>query len=597
MRHLSCVTLRSNITEEIRGNLYLLLQNKLVMILLLISLFITFDTRIIAEVCKHVPSQATICNDSDYDAYDITINAEWSYISQLDEGWQVCVSDAYQLDNVGKMHGCAGDDVESLCHDHVSTKTEEITDFSQVSSIPSNLDGVFVALSGAFNVGKTFLLNLLTGRNYPTGFDETGNTKGINAILPITEDVHLSKSIFVDTPGRSRSVAKDELKNRYMTDIFLEELITDIADVVIMMATILSVPDQVSIERMIDNIMKQDTGTTKTIIIVHNFRDIHNQHELDIAINQDIVVAFDAIQTQHYHYEQKFKLDMDSNTYYRIDHVVLCDDRTELGKKYNAKTVQKIKELISASPRARSDINILKEIKQHLTPLMRLFFQPPANTEIIKTDRPKEEGAVGTIVHWVQALMGVIEFASYNRNSRVPIIDTNTEVKGNIFQLTATKSNDLHCPALIHLVDKQKLEYYPSDSPWELPQSRPQIDCQTSTDEAAHVLVIQCSLHAPSTVLCSKANPCKDIMDGVHIGKQIIEGVYYLRVYGVIPPMEGALNAKYALEMERQDRLTHGFVARRFKLPLEAAVNWRSKDVMLEHGVLTVVFNLTDDDY
>eukprot|EP01084_Bolivina_argentea_P040527 74893_1 len=203
------------------------------------------------EKCQHVVESTM--HPYLTDEYDITINPTWSFLRKLGtEGWPIKLSATLksQTPECINIVNCK-DDEQCLLKLPAEQRLACV-------SAAVDIKGCFVPWIGGFNVGKTFLLNEITGRRFNSSFGVSGETKGVNFILPKKKTP--MKLIHVDNPGALRSVDPDDLKDRYMTDRFIEDLMPDIADRMVLVVDILTSDEQVLIDRLMHRIAAFSTA-------------------------------------------------------------------------------------------------------------------------------------------------------------------------------------------------------------------------------------------------------------------------------------------------------------------------------------------------
>lgn len=129
-----------------------------------------------------------------------------------------------------------------------------------------------------------------------------------------------------------------------------------------------------------------------------------------------------------------------------------------------------------------------------------------------------------------------------------------------------------------------------SDNLWELPQSKPEIDCKILDSD--HFFTVQCDLHSSDDILCIDDNNdyiCEDAFKGITVTTKASERDLYLSIYGTIPnTYQDMKDSEPNLVITHRDILDHGFIARRFKLPVTAAQYLSDMEASIDNGLLSV---------
>mmetsp|Transcript_12957 Transcript_12957/g.14348 ORF Transcript_12957/g.14348 Transcript_12957/m.14348 type:complete len:659 (-) Transcript_12957:41-2017(-) len=155
-----------------------------------------------------------------------------------------------------------------------------------------------VSVSGLFNRGKTFILNKLAKTKLPSDFKVT--TKGLSFILP--QDDNVKNLIFLDTAGRNSplslstsSVLDKVLAEKKTTELFMQDLIFDMSDVIIVVVNQLTFHDQEYLSVLRDK-LKQSEKEFKKIYVVHNFHDVTTEPDLLTMWRKYVLFAYEGTQ-------------------------------------------------------------------------------------------------------------------------------------------------------------------------------------------------------------------------------------------------------------------------------------------------------------
>ena len=202
-----------------------------------------------------------------------------------------------------------------------------------------------IGLVGRENIGKTFVLNKLCDFDLPSGTNV--NTKGLSVKYATNRNLICLDSAGIQTPVyyfderllKRFSISKEDLKineeikrqminDRTITDIFIQDFILEVCEVIVIIVGQLSQNDQKFIERI-----SWKYQAKKRIIVIHNFSNLHSIDDVERKIKKDIIEAFDAISrpiagTNIFEYIEKSQNEKKEN----ISHVVLGVDWSVSGQ-------------------------------------------------------------------------------------------------------------------------------------------------------------------------------------------------------------------------------------------------------------------------
>ena len=261
----------------------------------------------------------------------------------------------------------------------------EITDNSSKSK--QNKDYSIVGIVGRENIGKTYILNKICGFDLPSGTNL--NTKGLSLKYSQNGSLLCLDSAGIQTPvyyfdkklmKRFKTTKEDLKKNdekrremindRTITDIFIQDFILNVADVIIIVVGQMSQNDQKFIERIANKYKAM-----KRIIIIHNFSNLYAIKDVERKIQKDITETFDTISREISNSDiQEFIEKSQKKNKENISHLVLGVDWTESGEKYNKPTFKYLQDILDTQITKRK-FDLLGNLEEFLQENYRLYLK------------------------------------------------------------------------------------------------------------------------------------------------------------------------------------------------------------------------------
>jgi len=121
-----------------------------------------------------------------------------------------------------------------------------------------------------YNKGKTLVINNLSDIQLPSGSKIT--TRGLSFVCPSSYE---GSMVFLDTAGTHSPVqvhSEDALLDRRATELFVGDLVFDLADYFLVVVQDLTWPDQEFIQGLVLK-LNASQKHFKQVIVIHNFRD------------------------------------------------------------------------------------------------------------------------------------------------------------------------------------------------------------------------------------------------------------------------------------------------------------------------------------
>eukprot|EP01120_Amphizonella_sp_Union-15-10_P016211 TRINITY_DN8475_c0_g1_i1.p1 TRINITY_DN8475_c0_g1~~TRINITY_DN8475_c0_g1_i1.p1 ORF type:complete len:650 (-),score=151.01 TRINITY_DN8475_c0_g1_i1:117-2066(-) len=223
--------------------------------------------------------------------------------------------------------------------DVITKQLLQLLDFNQTNTL--------VSVSGLFNRGKTFLLNKLAKTALPSDYKVT--TKGLSFVLPFDDNV--KNLIFLDTAGTNSPLmlAHDESTNRLLiekksTELFLQDLVFAMSDVIIVVVNQLTWPDQEYLEVLQDKLRKSNKEF-RQLYVVHNFYDVRTERDLLLMWRKHVLRSYagsqKTVQVNLENGPQPARYFVTKGQ--TVSHVFLANDNSPAGKLWNPRTIELIR--------------------------------------------------------------------------------------------------------------------------------------------------------------------------------------------------------------------------------------------------------------
>ena len=280
-----------------------------------------------------------------------------------------------------------------------------------------------IGVLGLNNVGKSFILGLISGVIIPTGFSI--ETKGIS--IKYTEGeknsdqgICLLDSAGFETPLLNNEIlleeenkenkenkkgnSKDEFdknlsyisklneiaKDKGQTERFIEELIIALSDMLILVVGKLTRKEQNLISRIKSLVKEKENIQFKSIIIIHNLSHFNEKIEVEQHINNILKhsATFDLKEKK----VRGIKGFEDRNFYTEndgTDHYIMARQKSEAGDFYNDLTIQLIKQKYN-SCKSRKEIDIPLEITNLFSKLSKDITEDEIKVNSLKISEDKK---------------------------------------------------------------------------------------------------------------------------------------------------------------------------------------------------------------
>eukprot|EP01121_Diplochlamys_sp_Union-15-3_P013271 TRINITY_DN4095_c0_g1_i1.p1 TRINITY_DN4095_c0_g1~~TRINITY_DN4095_c0_g1_i1.p1 ORF type:complete len:658 (-),score=136.28 TRINITY_DN4095_c0_g1_i1:27-2000(-) len=268
--------------------------------------------------------------------------------------------------------------------EHITEKLLKLLDLNKTNTI--------VSVSGLFNRGKTFLLNKLGKTSLPS--DMKVNTKGLSFVLP--DDDNVKNLIFLDTAGTNSplQLSSEDRKNSALvekksTELFLQDLVYSLSDVIIVVVNQLTWPDQEYLE-VIQEKMRKSEKVAKQLYVVHNFSDVKTERDLLLMWRKYVLRSYVGTQkTVQINIGGK----AETARYFvtrgqNITHVFMANDQSPAGKMWNPRTIELLRTWLKGkhSTTNKPLPELIIEQTQHW---LKTYCRQITNVSIVKNITPE----------------------------------------------------------------------------------------------------------------------------------------------------------------------------------------------------------------
>lgn len=291
--------------------------------------------------------------------------------------------------------------IDSLLNKKYGWKIQESESFHQLNN-PLEKNYTSIGFLGRENIGKTFLLNKICGLNLP--LETNTNIQGLS--IKYSDNFLCLDSVGLQTPVyyydeklmerfgmNSEELIKNEdlrykmIKDRTLTDLFIQDFILDVCQIIVIVVGQLTQNDQKFIERISKRYKHK-----KKIIVLHNFSNLYSIEDVTNRIEKDILCIFPVKTSkipetdllQFIGEQEKGKKqfgDLMDDKINNIIHLVIGMDWGESGKHFNARTFDYIRKIID---------NDKEKMKFNLKEELQVFFQENFRNYLKFTNSPKK---------------------------------------------------------------------------------------------------------------------------------------------------------------------------------------------------------------
>ena len=275
-----------------------------------------------------------------------------------------------------------------------------------------------VSILGNKNSGKSFILHLLTNKKIPNGYSVT--TDGLSFIIPDNDKNKDDNYILIDTAGTESPLLFDDdsknknnkkegeekekenpkptienmLKDRQITDYFIQKFILEKSDIFICVVDILSLTDQKFINRIIKYY------SHKKIYIIHNLKTFIEKNQVEEYIRDYLLqsLTFDLEKVKYFDLT-KMNKEKEQNCYFYkqklkeedrvIIHLIMANEDSPAGEYYNEFATYYLN-IQSRQVKEKKPFDIVRNLKDFLINISGEIFK----TKLEEKDLAPDENSI-----------------------------------------------------------------------------------------------------------------------------------------------------------------------------------------------------------
>eukprot|EP00928_Gymnodinium_smaydae_P081406 TRINITY_DN64943_c0_g1_i1.p1 TRINITY_DN64943_c0_g1~~TRINITY_DN64943_c0_g1_i1.p1 ORF type:complete len:583 (+),score=70.81 TRINITY_DN64943_c0_g1_i1:36-1751(+) len=194
---------------------------------------------------------------------------------------------------------------------------------------------LIVSMVGAYNQGKTHVVNKLLHSNYESGLLQ--HTRGLSMTLPKSDG---NNWLIIDSAGSNQPVHSnggEEPKDKLMSERFLEELMLTLSDALIVVVNALTFSDQTFLEELHMKITRYQNREMKRVFVLHNFKELTNSTDVEARIREDLKLGLGCIPKSAKVGDTVVPFWRDTRFW---NHLVLARDDSPAGREFNSGSIR-----------------------------------------------------------------------------------------------------------------------------------------------------------------------------------------------------------------------------------------------------------------
>jgi len=232
------------------------------------------------------------------------------------------------------------------------------------------------------------------------------------------------------------------LLDRQATDSFLQDLTFDLAELTFVVINHLSIDDQIIINKLHKDLVQKHRGRRRSeaevkqlikreIILVHNYRHLETQEDVNVAIEHDLVRFFAA---------QKRVVSGDNGKIFfesaDFTHYILAKDGTEAGKFWYPMTAALLKRLFGGVGRQTHSADVFDSVWKKSAALLTNYVELVDDAPPSATDNDSNEGVISyvwdTIKTWVSPGSKPVTRSSASLDAELIVIENGSASQGAV---------------------------------------------------------------------------------------------------------------------------------------------------------------------
>lgn len=218
----------------------------------------------------------------------------------------------------------------------------------------------FLSVTGAYDKGKTFLLNKLCGSKFPSS--KKIETKGLS--FKSTKIEQTTDIIIIDTAGTHSPVKNyQQLALKKDTEKRIRDLVFLLSDFFIFVVNDYTTLDQELLDKLEKQVKGFKSKTFKEIVVVHNLKDIYNEEDCEKSWEKQILSLYDRSTEATLNIttvDSEAKVKWLKTQFSR--HLVMINDRCLFGQKVNENSIKLLKMWIQTECASHKNKNLFEEL-------------------------------------------------------------------------------------------------------------------------------------------------------------------------------------------------------------------------------------------
>ncbi|OMJ78417.1 hypothetical protein SteCoe_21791 [Stentor coeruleus] len=242
----------------------------------------------------------------------------------------------------------------------------------------------FLTVTGAYDKGKTFLLNKLCNANFPSS--KKVETKGISFKSTYVSDT--TDIIIIDTAGTHGPIKYNEkISEKKETEKRIRDLVFLLSDFFIFVVNDFTTLDQELLEKLEKQLKGNKKKIHKELIVVHNLKDVYTEQMAEKAWEKQVTNLYDMKNKAHVittTVDGRAQIKWLKTEFTR--HVMLISDLLPFGKQVNIDTIGLLRQWVTAFCANHTQKNIFRELFKILNENLK----EKQNPGIVRSDSIKE---------------------------------------------------------------------------------------------------------------------------------------------------------------------------------------------------------------
>jgi TolA-binding protein len=222
---------------------------------------------------------------------------------------------------------------------------------------------LFIAVTGTYDKGKTFLLNKITKSCFPSSKKE--ETRGISFKSTTIKKLKL---IIIDSAGSHSPIKVNEsIEEKKEHEKRLRDIIFSLSNIFILVVNDYTTLDQEILEKLEKQLLINKKNKEKQIIVVHNFKDVNDEESRQIVWRKQVLGLYEESPNNPDKKIMPYQLEVLGCVvdYLQINftrHLMIANDHSEYGREYNRPVIELIRQWITAFCNRDCQVNVFDSL-------------------------------------------------------------------------------------------------------------------------------------------------------------------------------------------------------------------------------------------